>query len=90
MSNIISILWKHLLRYSLNNNIYIISLRYYKQEIKVNKAFADVIQCKCPEKMDENGNEREYIAFEINYLPQNELVYKKKYEQAMFGDMDKK
>lgn len=61
-----------------------------KQEIEVDSAFAGVIQCDCPEKMDENGNAREYIAFEINYYTEEELFYKRKYEQTMFGDFDNK
>ena len=61
-----------------------------KQEIEIDSAFAGVIQCECPEKMDENGNAREYIAFEINYYTEEELFYKRKYEQTVFGDFDNK
>ena len=60
------------------------------QEIDVDNAWADVIHCDCPEEMDEHGNAKEYIAFEINYMEEEELSYEKKYEQAMFGDLKNK
>ena len=37
------------------------------QEFEVSKPWADVIFCDCPEKMDENGNVREYAAIEVTY-----------------------
>ena len=38
-----------------------------KQEIEVTEPFADVLHCKCPEKIDKKGNAREYIAIEVSF-----------------------
>ena len=38
-----------------------------EQEFDIDKAWSDVIGCDCPEKMDENGNVREYAAIEVTY-----------------------
>lgn len=38
-----------------------------EQEFDIDNAWSDVIGCDCPEKMDENGNVREYAAIEVTY-----------------------
>lgn len=38
-----------------------------KQEFDIDKAWSDVISCDCPEKIDENGNAKEYVAIVVTY-----------------------
>lgn len=38
-----------------------------RQEFDIDEAWADVISCHCPEKMDNDGNAREYVAVEVTY-----------------------
>ena len=38
-----------------------------EQKFDINHAWSDVISCDCPEKIDEEGNAREYSAIEVTY-----------------------
>ena len=38
-----------------------------EQEFDIDNAWADVISCDCPEKIDKDGNAREYSAIEVTY-----------------------
>ena len=38
-----------------------------EQEFDIDNAWADVISCDCPEKLDKDGNAREYAAIEVTY-----------------------
>ena len=38
-----------------------------EQEYKVDEAWAETISCDCPEKIDENGNAKEYTAISISF-----------------------
>ena len=38
-----------------------------EQEFDIDKAWSDVIGCDCPEKIDKDGNAREYSAIEVTY-----------------------
>ncbi len=40
-----------------------------KQEYNINEAWADVLSCDCPEKIDQNGNAKEYTAISISFKP---------------------
>lgn len=38
-----------------------------EQKFDIDNAWADVISCDCPEKIDKDGNAREYVAIEVTY-----------------------
>lgn len=38
-----------------------------EQKFDIDNAWADVISCDCPEKIDKDGNAREYAAIEVTY-----------------------
>ena len=38
-----------------------------EQEFDIDNAWSDVISCDCPEKIDKDGNAREYSAIEVTY-----------------------
>lgn len=38
-----------------------------EQEFDINQPWADVISCDCPEKINKDGNAREYSAIEVTY-----------------------
>ena len=38
-----------------------------EQKFDIDNAWADVISCDCPEKIDKDGNAREYSAIEVTY-----------------------
>ena len=38
-----------------------------EQKFDIDNAWSDVISCDCPEKIDKNGNAREYSAIEVTY-----------------------
>ena len=38
-----------------------------EQKFDIDNAWADVISCDCPEKIDKDGNAREYSAIEVAY-----------------------
>lgn len=38
-----------------------------KQEFDIDQPWADVISCDCPEKINKEGNAREYAAIEVTY-----------------------
>ena len=37
------------------------------QEFDIENAWAKIISCKCPEKIDKNGNAKEYYAISVNF-----------------------
>ena len=38
-----------------------------EQKYEVTEAWAEVLSCKCPEEIDENGNAKEYVAISISF-----------------------
>lgn len=38
-----------------------------KQEFDIDQPWSDIISCDCPEKIDKDGNAKEYVAIEVAY-----------------------
>lgn len=43
-----------------------------EQEFDIDKEWADVISCDCPEEINKDGNAREYTAIEVKYNQEEE------------------